>query len=255
MRDVAVNSRLELPIVRTALAGRPLGHLVGQALVVTVVMIVVRVAWTFLWAYLPAKLGGGGDERPPWRHVFFVGWAGIRGGDSLVIALALPLATRNGAPFPERDLIIILTFGAILATLVVQGLTLTPLIRLLGLRPAEGVEPDETRARQCAIEAGLRRLATSERRASAPPGVVEALEREHRNRLETLKARGSGGSGPEVAEADAYRDLRLEMIEAERAELLALRDRDEIDDDDLRAVQRDLDLEEVLLAGPGDDAG
>src|SRR5207245_11060010 len=98
------------------------------------------------------------DPCPPWRYPTVLGWAGMRGAVSLAAALAVPLATDVGRPFPQRDLVIYLAFCVILATLVFQGLTLPLLIRVLGLKDDGLAAKEETKARIHAAEAALARL-------------------------------------------------------------------------------------------------
>ncbi|MDT5308468.1 MAG: monovalent cation/hydrogen antiporter, partial [Mycobacterium sp.] len=130
---------LELRNVLQALTGHSLFRLIYYTVALSAVMIAARIGFVFVGSYLPRFIGSHccgrskAEPYPPWREVLFVGWAGMRGSDSLVIALALPLVTRTGGPFPARDLIIFLTFGVILISLVVQGFSLAPIIRWLKL--------------------------------------------------------------------------------------------------------------------------
>ena len=124
-------------------------------------MIAIRIAWVFPFTYLPACSRAGcatASPSPPWQHTLIVAWTGMRGAVSLAAALALPFTIDAGGPFPERDLIIFLAFSVILATLLVQGLTLPPLIQLLG------VDDDDEDAR-----AGGGRGAAAGRRGGARP--------------------------------------------------------------------------------------
>jgi Na+/H+ antiporter len=138
---------LELRNVLQALADHSLSRLIYYTVALSAVMIVLRIGWVFVGAYLPRFIGRhrrgrrNAERYPPWREVLFVGWAGMRGGDSLVIALALPLVTHSGGLFPARDLIIFLTFGVILISLVVQGFSLAPIIRWLKLTLKQANRP------------------------------------------------------------------------------------------------------------------
>lgn len=252
---------LELPYVMRALRLHSLGTLLLYGGAVSGVLIVVRMLWVFPSAYIPPlflRSGTQGRPRPPWRRVLFVGWAGIRGGDSLVIALALPFATAAGTTFPARDLTIFLTFSVIVATLVLQGMSLRPLLRWLGLREDGHMDAEESRARHAAAEAGLARLEQIVAREAADPGAVTYLRRTHREQLRRWGSRdeSTDGTGNAAAErrAASYRELRDQMLEAERAAIVELRDGGEISDDALRRVQRELDLETMLLANSEDDA-
>ena len=153
---------LELPYVIRALGDYPLMSLFKEAALVCVCVVVVRMLWvvpsTFLGRMVGAWLRHRTLQLPPWRWIAFIGWTGVRGGDSLVIALALPLVTATGAPFPARAQIVFITFAVILLTLVVQGPTLAPLARWLGLPGDTDGDDEEAHARLSATEAGLRVL-------------------------------------------------------------------------------------------------
>jgi CPA1 family monovalent cation:H+ antiporter len=245
---------LELPVVRREVAHYPLGRLFAYAAVLSAVVVLVRMLYIVPGAYLLPWLRRCVGKRatyPPLRQVLFVGWAGIRGADSLVIALALPLTTAAGQPFPARSLIIFLTFTVILATLVLQGLTLPFVIRRLGLRPDGEANKEEARARLKSARAGLARLNELTDHDGTPSDLVKDLREKYTHRTHRLSGDTHGEHGDQDRkDAEAYRRLRLEMIAAERAEVIRLRDENDIGDEVLRRVQQDLDLEEVLLTGP-----
>src|SRR5207244_864393 len=130
---------LQLPEVLRALSGNAISirQLVWYALVISLAVILIRILWVFPSTYLQRllfKVIREKDPYPSWRHVTIVAWTGMRGVVSLAAALALPLMIQDGSPFPGRDLILFLTFIVILATLVVHGLSLPPLIRWLGIK-------------------------------------------------------------------------------------------------------------------------
>jgi CPA1 family monovalent cation:H+ antiporter len=197
--------------------------------------------------------------------VLFVGWAGLRGADSLVIALALPLA------FPARDLIIFVTFGVIFATLVVQGLTLRPLMKLLRIHGSESaLRDEEAHARRVVAETGLRKLDDLVKREGTPAASIVGLRERQRRRLErwTARDRDAHGSGDEdhrhlpavddghgiEQRSSANRDLRKAMLDAEREAVIRLRDEGVISDDVMRRVLRDLDLETMRLEADDQNA-
>jgi NhaP-type Na+/H+ or K+/H+ antiporter len=126
-----------LPQVLKELDSGEAYKLAGVSIAIAMAMVLTRILWIFPSAYLPhwidGRLGRAKLSYPPWRHILFAGWAGIRGGDSLVIALALPYAGTHGVPLAGRAAVIFITFGVILVTLVAQGFTLAPLIRALGI--------------------------------------------------------------------------------------------------------------------------
>jgi Na+/H+ antiporter len=233
---------LELPHVVQALEPGQLTRLIEVSLAVSAAMIVTRLLWAFPGAYLPRWIDrrvGRMSRYPPWRHVLFTGWAGIRGGDSLVIALALPYVASHGAPLPGRAAIIFITFVVILITLVVQGLTLAPLIRALGIVGGREEEDEERLARAGSIQAGaeaLERLVAAE-----PPGAETAAELRKLIAHRRARLEESGGA------PSAHLRLRLSMIAAEREAVIAMRDRSEISDSVMQRLQREFDHEEVLL--------
>jgi CPA1 family monovalent cation:H+ antiporter len=235
---------LQLPQVMQALDKGAIARLVGVSCAVVAAMIAIRIVLIFPGAYLPRwldrRLGRATTPYPPWRHVLFGGWAGIRGGDSLVIALALPYVALHGAPLPGRDAVIFITFVVILITLVVQGLTLAPLIRLLRIAGGNEEEAEERYARTASIRAGAKAL---ERIAAEGPAVLETtaeLRKIVAHRLERL----DGSASPT---ASAHLRARLTMIAEEREAVIALRDRNEISDTVMRRLQQEFDHEEVLL--------
>lgn len=267
---------LELPYVARALNTLPLTTLVGEALVVSACVVLIRIAWamptTYIFRLLGRLIGLGHDPLPSWRTVLFIAWAGLRGGDSLVLALALPLYTSSGAPFPARDQIIFITFCVIFITLVVQGPTLAPVARLLRIGGDEDEEAEEAHARLAAAEAGLRVLEDPAIASARYPEVARYLRQRHRQRARRWAAweENAGDAHHDVESGDAhhehftvapsheaaviderradeYRRVRSAMLAAEQRELTDLRDRGVIGDDVMRRIQRELDMETMLL--------
>jgi monovalent cation/hydrogen antiporter len=233
---------LQLPQVVRALDPSEIANMVKVSLAIAAVMIVTRIVWIFPGAYLPrwmASLISGTTPRyPPWRHILFAGWAGIRGGDSLVIALALPYAAAHGDPFPGRAAIIFITFIVILVTLVLQGLTLAPLIRLLRIVGGDEEDAEEREARRTSVLAGAAALESF----TADPDEINAAAQ-----LRKVTAYNEQNPGESAAAPPRHVQLRLAMLAAEREAVIAMRDRSEISDSVMRRLQRELDHEEVLL--------
>jgi CPA1 family monovalent cation:H+ antiporter len=165
---------------------------------------------------------------------------------SLAAAFALPLTIASGEVFPERDRIIFLTFCVILATLVVQGLGLAPLVRLLGLRadPAAGQELQY--ARQVAVRAALDRLDAQASDDDVPEAFVEDLRMHYEEKLQRI-SRPIDGDALDEDPTPAQQRLQRAVIAAERAAVIELRDQGRIADDVLRTIERELDLEEQRL--------
>ena len=175
----------------------PARELLVSAVVISVVVIVARFVWVFPATYLPRWLVPAiarKDPSPPWQVPFMLAFTGIRGIVSLAAALAIPLATANGEPFPDRDLILFLTFCVIVVTLVGQGLLMPAVIRWLGLtdrgreeRRLE--EAEELASRRQTIEAVMQRLDKLAAERNLPVQIVEPLRAYHHERLQQLEYR------------------------------------------------------------------
>jgi CPA1 family monovalent cation:H+ antiporter len=204
-----------------------------------------RIVWVPVFTYLPRwafRSVREADPYPPWQWPALLSWVGIRGAVSLVAALALP------NDFPDRELIIFLTFSVIVATLVLQGLTLPALIRLLRVSDDGGAEREDAKARVRAAEAALARLEELLGEGSVHPKTAERLRGSLGFRRDRFRARLDYGDDGVIEEQSlAYQRVMRELLDAERAALLALRNDRVIDDNVMQRVQRDLDLEAARL--------
>jgi monovalent cation/hydrogen antiporter len=236
---------LQLPTIAAGLGAYPPAELVGWAVAISVAVIVARIVWVFPATYLPRMLSAkvrARDPYPPPRAVFVVSWAGMRGAVSLAAALALPLTP---APFPDRDLVIFLTFCVIVATLVGQGLTLPLVVRSLGVVAADGPDTEEAQARLAATEAALRRLADLEGEYPTHKELIDQLRSRYEHEA-SHSAPGDGGPrDEEELELLEHMEIRNAVLDAEREAVIGLRDDGIIGDEVLMRVQRDLDLESL----------
>jgi Na+/H+ antiporter len=213
-------------------------------------VILVRFVWVFVVTYVTRLVFPSvrRQPRPNWRSVFLVGFTGIRGVVSLAAALSIPFMAGD-APFPARDLLLLITFAVILVTLVGQGLSFPWVIRTLGLSADGKVEADAAKQREIAarvrsIEAALARLDQLEGAASAPETVI-ALRRRHEDRRAYFVA--ACQDVPEGHIAQDSSTLQLRFVEAERASITDMYNRGEIDDGARRRIERELDLEDSRL--------
>ncbi|CAA9337588.1 MAG: Na+/H+ antiporter [uncultured Gemmatimonadaceae bacterium] len=223
-----------------------LGAVVRTGAAIGVVVILVRLAWVPVATALPRLLSRDvrrRDPAPAWRPLFLVAWTSMRGIVSLASALALPLAVAGGAPFPYRTEIIVITMCVIVMTLVVQGLTLAPIIRAFDFTPETTHVREERVARLEAARRGAEALDDLAREPWADARDVEWLRGELRDRL---RLREHPGGTPE-----GRRRLRAGMIAAERRMLVRLRNEGAISDEVLRELEQELDLDAVR-AGLGD---
>jgi Na+/H+ antiporter len=248
---------LQLPEVVHSLSGHTLGEAVRLAALVVALITLVRILWLFAVTYAPRVMSQKFRHRfpqPSWRHLTLMSWAGMRGVDSLAAALALPLVTRNGTPFPERGLIVFLTFSVILGTLVLQGLSLPPLIRWLKIADDHSLEEEERQARLQANQAALARITEIAKSRRLDEGVVGRVRGEYEDRILQLTVQEHGKSETKLSLfSPVYEELSKEGLGEERRTILRLRNKRVINDSVLRRIQRDIDLSEVRLQqGQGD---
>jgi Na+/H+ antiporter len=233
------------------LQGYSAATLIGYGALVGAAVILIRMAWAFPNAYLPRFLFRSIRERdpyPPWQYPLLASWMGMRGAVSLAAALALPLETDAGAPFPARDLIIFLTFCVILVTLVLQGLTLPALIRALRVEADDAAEREEIKARKHAAKAAIARIDDLAAEDWVRDETADRMRALYDYRLRRFAARyDDGDDGALEAQSLSYQRLRREALDAERAAVYDLRNRGLINDEVMNRVVRDLDLEDTRL--------
>src|SRR3954466_2796709 len=232
---------------------RPPGELIGYPALICATVIATRFAWIFTVPYIVRLL----DRRPEqrlrrvgWRLRVVTSWSGMRGAVSLAAALALPLTTHAGAPLPDRDLILFITFALILVTIVGQGLTLPLLIRWLDVQE-DGTEEahEELRARLVAAEAALRCLDEVEAEGWAREDTLERMRGLYRFRQRRFKVRAGKIEDEDGIEdrSLAYQRLIHVVSTAQREAVVLLRNSGVISSDVMHQIERELDLEESRL--------
>jgi monovalent cation/hydrogen antiporter len=237
---------LQLPLILDELSGQPAGTLIGQAAAVSAVVILTRLAWMNTVPYLIRAL----DRRPQqrarrqgWRVRMIGAWSGMRGSVSLAAALALP------PDFPQRDVVLFLTFAVIFTTLVLQGLTLPALIRRLDVRDDGAEEREDLAGRRAAVEAALAAIDDLAAREWTREETAERMRRMYEYRRSRLAARAGetdDGDGYEHRSVK-YQKMVREVLEAQRAELVRLRNAGEISNEVMHRLERELDLEDERL--------
>jgi len=236
---------LQLRSIVDLLSGTPMSTLVGYSLLVSATVILTRIVLLPVFTYVPRwafRSIREHDPYPPWQYPAVISWAGIRGAVSLVAALALP------SDFPHRPLIVFLTFGVIVATLMLQGLTLPWLIRVLDVSDDGGAEREEAKARIRTAEAALARLEELLEEGTVHPKTAERLRGSLGFRRDRFRARFDDGDDGAIEERSAaYQRVTRELLAAEHAALITLRNEGVIDDNVMQRVQRDLDLEAARL--------
>ena len=244
---------LQLPNVLRGIRDHSLGELLLYGAIFSGLLIALRVFWIFPGAFtanlIRRRILHQKEPLPPARQVFIVGWTGMRGVISLAAAIALPRTLANGAPFAQRDLIIFLTFSVILVTLVLQGLTLPPLVRVLGLAGSEGRSTEEEEARRIILEAALGYLEKIRvEDGSDPDEIYDDLEEHYRHRLATLK-----GDINDIHTDHHRRLVKLsrDVLRVERQTAVRLRNEGRINDELLRDLEHELDLSEARFLASG----
>jgi CPA1 family monovalent cation:H+ antiporter len=245
---------LQLPDVITALAGRTLGQVLWFSAIILVPLILLRLVWLVAITYLPRFLSGAlreGRKSHSWRHGLLLGWIGMRGVDSLAAALAVPLVIKSGAAFPDRDLIFFLTFAVIFGTLVLQGLSLEPVVRWLGVVDDRLWEAEERNARLAANRAALARVHEIASSRAVETSTVQRLAAEYEDRILQLQHNVADEAPSDALFSKDFQQVTLEALEAERRTILQLRNQRVINDATLRRIQRDVDLAETRLKREG----
>jgi CPA1 family monovalent cation:H+ antiporter len=239
---------LQLASIRALTTGIPWPSLIGYAAAVSGVVILARLIYVPIGTYLPRLLSRRIRERdpnPPWQAVALIGWTGMRGIVSLALALALPLALPNGSPFPQRAVVVVVSFAVILATLVLQGLTLPAVVKALKLKDDGADLREEREALRQASEAAVKRLTEIDAISIINPQLMERVRLPYAQRLERLTEQTREDPECRLTEGEsaAFRRLRGEALDAERKTVVALRNQGRISEEVLHRVQEALDLE------------
>ena len=240
---------LQFRSMQASIRGYGVWTIVLYGTIFSLLLIVLRLAWVFPGAslsyWIRRRFLHQHEPAPDARYKFVVGWTGMRGVVSLAAALALPNVLGDGSPFPRRDMIVCLTFCVILVTLVLQGLTLPPLIRFLGLAGAAGPNCEELEARRIVTEAAVSHLEGARvRDLDGTSDVYEDLTNHYRQRLSSI---GISADPGDVSNYARYVEISLETLRVERDTAIRLRNEGRINDAVLRRIERELDLAESRL--------
>jgi Na+/H+ antiporter len=247
---------LQLPIILASIRGYSLSSILMDGAVFSLVLIILRMLWVFPGAWLSNLARNRFDhqnEKPPAaRQVFVLGWTGMRGVVSLAAALSLPTILDNGSAFPQRNIIVFLTFCVILVTLVLQGITLTPLVRMLGLDGSGGPNCEEQVARRLVIEAAVTHLEMERlKHGEESDEIYEDLIGHYRHRLASLQPEQQD---PNVAvRHQRFTDASRDAERIERDTAVRLRNEGRINDQVLRKIERELDLNESRFSETAED--
>lgn len=244
---------LQLPYVLAGIREYSLGQLLLYGALFSAIVIFLRLLWMYPGAYLSyvirRRILQQNNSLPSGKQIFVVGWTGMRGVVALAAAIALPETLVDGSAFPQRNLIVFLTFSVILVTLVLQGLTLPPLIRALGLAGAEHDHSEEEEARRIVTSTALAHL--EEARGKDLPdfaAVYDDIARRYTRRLASLSKENSDDDDMSAREIERYRAVLGELLRVERKAAVRLRNEGRINDEVLRKIENELDLSETRMA-------
>lgn len=238
---------LQLPVVLEQIHNISFTTLLFYGAIVSLAVIIGRIIWVYPGAYIP-RLSKKIREREPdtnIRLVTVIAWSGMRGVVSLAAALALPLTLNNDQPFENRSLIIFITFCVIFSTLVIQGLSLRPLINWLGIKPDGQEHIDEQEARLKIAVAVINRI-EEEFSLSLSDDVLNQVKTKYEIRIQRLQKDQTKRRIDEVQIIEFHR-IQQELLNMERKHILQMRNEGKISDEALRKIEYELDLEETRL--------
>jgi len=237
---------LQLSMLVPRLAEPALMTLVLTGLAVSAALIVVRVLWILglaAWQRFMSR------NEPPLRtaEIVVLSWSGMRGVVSLAGALAMPLGLPSGDALPAREAVIVITFTVILVTLVGQGVSLPYVIKALQLRADDGERGEEQRARRALVDVAVRRIDELYAQWPGHRPLLDQLRLAYQHRAEHVDQLEQAPASEAERELVEHRQIRASVIDAQREAVLQMRERGAIDDDVLREIERELDLEEVRM--------
>jgi len=247
---------LQLPVVVSGIREIGLGRMIAAGAAFSALVIALRLIWVFpaarLSYFIRRRILRQEVTRPSRQQLFVVGWSGMRGVIALAAAMSLAHTMPGREALPYRDAIVFITFCVIVATLVVQGLTMPPLIRFLGLARDPGPDCEEQEARRIVLQSAMSKLEPMRAADGAELApLYDDVAEHYRRRLASLSLDDSEDSRAAANNRRRLREVSLELLRAEREAAIRLREEGRINDDVLRQIEHELDLREARLQGTG----
>ena len=241
---------LQVDFRRSGIHNLSAGQLARYGATFAILVIALRIIWVYPGAaiayWIRHNMLHQKGPKPTGKQIFIVAWTGMRGVLSLAAAISLPTVLEDGSPFPQRNVIIFLTFCVIFATLVLQGLTLPAVIRKLGLSAGSTLNMEEQQARLLILNTVLEYLEDLTKDSKPEHATIyEDMIRHYRVRVTLIEAGGQEKLEQELALARYERNLTQELRALERSTAVILRNEDRINDELLRVIERELDLSEA----------
>ena len=245
---------LQLPVVVSGIREVGLGRMIAAGAAFSALVMALRLIWVFpaarLSYFIRRRILRQEVTRPSRQQLFVVGWSGMRGVIALAAAMSLAHTMPGREALPHRDAIVFITFCVIVATLVVQGLTLPPLIRFLGLARDPGPDCEEQEARRIVLQSAMSKLEPMRAADGAELApLYDDVAEHYRRRLASLSLDDSEDSRAAASNRRRLREVSLELLRAERDAAIRLREEGRINDDVLRQIEHELDLREARLQG------
>ncbi|MGN6416463.1 MAG: Na+/H+ antiporter [Pseudobacter sp.] len=246
---------LEMPEIMRNLGDYSKGQAIFYGIIISLVIIVTRILTafgisaftTFISRYIHVA-----QSKPGWRGPLVIGWAGMRGVVSLASALSIPLLLDNKDPFPYRSLILCITFIVILVTLVLQGLTLPWVIRLVGLdkvEPAVSEQEQEAKIHQHLLNAAIDLLESQYTELMKQQPMLQSLHKQLSNDLQLTRnfLEAEDCNEKERHSTLVYNSIYLELLGTQRDRLFQLRGKDLFEDELIRKIEGQLDIEQEKI--------
>lgn len=245
---------LELPEIIHGLGEYSVATAICYGLIVSAIVITLRYLWVFPAAHVPRWLSAKArqDPSPGWKGPLIISWAGMRGVVSLATALSIPLLMTDGTAFPQRNLIIFITFVVIFVTLVFQGLTLPFIIQLIRLKEIDNLIPEDQQ--QAGIQLRLAQVALQcidekyalQARENTLTGLYKSdLENEITNTGRKLTSLECDNSGHR--ETELHHQMLADIYSLQRKELFRLRKEKHFSDEEIRKAEMQLDLNQLKI--------
>ncbi|HYF67705.1 MAG TPA: Na+/H+ antiporter [Ohtaekwangia sp.] len=239
---------LQLPEIIQNIEGHSTRDLLKYGAIISLAVIVGRIIWVYPGAYIPRWMSKSIREKEPdttFGLVTILAWSGMRGVISLAAALALPLTIEGTKPFPQRDLIIFLTFCVIFSTLIIQGLTVRPLIKLFRIHPDGREHAIEQSARLALASSAIEHIEENYSLALSDE-VLNQIKTKYEIRIQRIR-KDEIERKLDVAQIMEFQRIQQELLDKQRKDLIIMRAEGKISDEAMRKIEYELDLEETRL--------
>jgi Na+/H+ antiporter len=239
---------LQMPVILANMNEYSFFELLFYGGIVSATVIIVRIIWVYPGTYVPRMLSKHirtHEPRPNPRMVTIVAWSGMRGIVSMAAAMALPLTINGTDPFPNRNIIIFITFVVIFTTLVLQGLTLPHLIKFFGIKSDGKEHEEEQKARMTIASSVIEHI--EENYSLLPDEVLNQVKTKYEIRIQRLRKDVTSPRRLDEEQIQEFHRIQQELLDKERRFIITMRNEGKISAEVLRRLEYELDLEETRL--------